>query len=507
MKIFTNQDIRAIDRRTIESEGISARELIDRVAQGVSCEIVSRWSPSKRTVVFAGPGNNGADALATSRLLIEQGFNPEVILFNIGKNHLSADCRACRDELLAMGARVNLTEITGGNFDPPVLGPNDLVIDGLFGSGLREPLSGGFRAMVRYINDSEATVVSIDIPSGLFSDWNPNSISRDIIQATLTLAVQFPRLAFMIADNAESVGEWKVLDLGLSRTAIASTPTNFHLIEEAEVKKILRPRKAFSSKADYGSALMIAGSYGMNGAAIFAARGAVRAGAGKVTVHSAKSGFFALQTAVPEAMFDPDANDLVISRMLPRHEYTAEGVGPGIGTHEPTQEAFEEYLKHTRRPIVIDADALNILAVRRHLLDHLPVLSVLTPHAGEFDRIFDVSPSAEARLLKALEVSRKYNILILLKGRYSALVRPDGKVCFNASGSPALATPGSGDVLTGVIVGLMAQGYKPEVASLVGAYVHGLAGELAAETHGEYGVTASDIADNIGRAIKHIMKK
>lgn len=507
MKIFTNQDIRAIDRRTMEADGISAKELIDRVAQGVACEIVSRWSPTKRTVVFAGPGNNGADALATAKLLIEQGFNPQVILFNIGKNHLSADCRACRDELIAMAGKANLTEITGGNFDPPSLGKQDLVVDGLFGNGLREPLSGGFRAMVRYINDSEATVVSIDIPSGLFSDWNTNSLSRDMIHADLTLAVQFPRLSFMIADNAESVGEWKVLNIGLNRTAIRSTPTNYHFIQAHDVRQILQPRRPFTSKADYGSGLLIAGSYGMMGAAVMAAKGALRAGAGKITVHSPKSGFEIIQSTVPEVLFDHDKHDIVITGMLPRHEYTAEGIGPGIGTNELTQNAFEEYLKHTRRPIVIDADALNIIAERRYLLEHIPVLSVLTPHAGEFDRIFDQQPSAESRLLKALEVARQYNILILLKGRYSALVRPDGKVCFNSTGTPAMATAGSGDVLTGVIVSLMAQGYKPEVASLVGAYIHGLAGEMAAEEEGDYGVTASDIADNIGKAIKEVMQQ
>ena len=211
MKIFRNDQIRAIDRYTIENEGVSALELIERVAEAATCEIISRWRPNKRIASFAGPGNNGADALAIARMLIEQGYRPEIFLFNIGGNRLNADCLACRDRLLEYGD-IDYTEVKG-NFTLPDLSRNYLVIDGLFGSGLREPLSGGFMALVRYINESGAMVVSIDVPSGMFSDWNNGVINRNIIHADLTLAIQFPRLAFFISDNADLVGEWKVLDL------------------------------------------------------------------------------------------------------------------------------------------------------------------------------------------------------------------------------------------------------------------------------------------------------
>lgn len=503
MKIFTNEEIRAIDRYTIEHDGISSMELIERVAESVTCEIISRWRSNKRIAIFAGPGNNGADALAVGRMLIEQGYRPEIFLFNIGGNRLSSDCSASRNRLLTLG-NVDFTEVTG-NFSLPDLSQNHLVIDGLFGSGLRDPLTGGFMSLVRYINESRATVVSIDVPSGMFSDWNPNSINRNIIHADLTLAIQFPRLAFFIGDNAELVGEWKVLDIELSAEEIRNTPAQYYLVEKNDIKRILRHRNRFSSKADYGSMMLIAGSYGMMGAAVLSSKAALRAGAGKVSVHTARCGFNIIQTSVPEAIFDADKHDIAITDMQLRHEYNAVAIGPGIGTNDITVNALEVFLKSAKEPVILDADALNCIAQRPALLNHVPVLSIITPHAGEFDRLFGPQPSAEARLLKAVEMARYYNILIILKGHYTAIVRPDGRIYFNSSGNPAMATPGSGDVLTGIIAAIMAQGYKPEVSALAGVFIHGHAGDIAAAEHGQYGVTAGDIAQNTGKAIASIM--
>lgn len=499
MKIFNTQDIRTIDRRTIEAGGVPARELIDRVGRAAADEISSRWRSTRPTVVFCGPGNNGADAMATSRRLYEAGFRPTVFLFNIEGKRLSHDAAVVRDELLASCPDIDFTEVTG-RFMMPELGERHLVIDGLFGTGLREALTGGFKALVQNINDSCATVVSLDMPSGLFADPNPNTVNRDVIHATLTLAVQMPRVSFFLRDNAELVGEWRTLDIGLSHEAIRDTPTNYHLVEGSEVRELLRPRDAFASKADFGHALLIAGSYGMMGAAVLCSRGCLRGGAGKLTVHAPQCGYEVLQTAVPEAMFHPDPNKIVVSDMKPDREYTAIGVGPGLGTNDLTAEALELLLKTRTRPMVIDADALNIIAARPALLKEVPVLSVLTPHAGEFDRLFGEQFSDAARLMRAIEVSHTYNVLILLKGHYSALVRPDYKVYFNSTGCAGMATPGAGDVLTGLITALMAQGYKPEVSALIGAYIHGLAGEIASEQVGEASVTASDIAAAIGPA-------
>lgn len=504
MKIFNTENIRKIDRITIEEEGVSSQELIRRVAEGVAGEIIGRWSPSTPVVIFAGSGNNGADALVVGRLLLEAGFYPRILLFNFKGNSLSRDCDIAKRELLSTGYN-GLMEIID-RAELPSLTPDHLVIDGLFGSGLRDPLEGGFMMLARNISESGATVISIDVPSGMFGEWNARVIGRNVVHATLTMAIQFPRLSFFLGDNAELVGKWKVIDIGLSNRAIMETPTKYFYVERDEVRAVLKPRKPFSSKSDYGHALLFAGCYGMAGAAVMAARGALRSGVGKLTVHSARAAFPVIQSQVPEALFSADRHENVISDMSPRFNCSAIGVGPGIGTNDATRGAFETLVKSYKRPLVIDADALNAIAKNQTILDHIAPGSILTPHAGEFDRIFGTQTSDEGRLLKAVEVSHRYKLLIVLKGRYTATVRPDGKVFFNSSGTPAMATAGSGDVLTGIIISLLAQGYKPETASVAGVYIHGLAGEMAAETQGEYGTTAMDIASCVGRAVKAIME-
>lgn len=508
MKIFTNDQIKAIVRLTIERDGLTELDLVGRAAAGIADEIAKRWDPDRRMVVFAGWGNNGADALAACRLLMCRGYSPEIYLFNVGGNKLSAECSACRDALLAEHPGANLFEIVQG-FDIPELDKDCVVVDGMFGSGLNRPLPQPFCVIIRAINESGAEIVSIDIPSGLFAEWNVNSIHSYIIHATLTLAIEFPRLSFFIDDNAELIGEWKTIKIGLNRAAIRQTPYTYYLITRRDAKAILQPRKATDNKSDFGSVLLCAGSYGMMGAAVLAARSCLRAGAGKVSCYAPRCGYYVMQTAVPSAMFKRDTHDVAISEITLDHDYSAVAIGPGIGTADITINALENFFKICNangRPLIIDADALNCIALRPLLLNYLPVLSVLTPHAGEFDRLFGQQASCEARLRKAIEVSAFYNVVILLKGHYTAVVRPDGKVYFNSSGTPALATPGSGDCLTGVIAALMGQAYKPETAAILGAYIHGLAGEIAAEENGIYGTVAEDIAQNIGRSIKEIME-
>lgn len=503
MKIFTTKEIREIERYTIEKEGVTAMELIERVAEAVSAEIVARWRPSKPVVVFAGPGNNGADGLAVARLLAEQGYKMHIYLFNIGGCKLTAECSACRDMLNGVPG-VTLTEVID-NFMMPDLHRNYLIIDALFGMGLREPLKGGFSYLVQRINEAGATVVSIDIPSGLGGDWNPNLISRDVIHATLTLAVQHPRLSFFIPDNAELIGEWRVIDVGMSDVAAKSISPQFCFVEENDVRRALRPRLPISSKHDYGEAIIYAGSYGMMGAAVLAARGAIRSGVGKLTVEAPQCGYQIMQMSVPEALYRHNRGDVVIEQIEPTKVYNAVAIGPGIGTREATVSALEGFLTQSKSPVILDADALNCIAKKPAMLNVLPVMSILTPHAGEFDRLFGHHQSSEARLRKAIEMARFYNVIIVMKGHYTAIVRPDGKIYFNSSGCPAMATPGAGDVLTGMIASMLAQGYKPEIATLMSVFLHGYAGEIAAAEHGDYGVTAGDIADNVGRAINKIM--
>lgn len=505
MKLFTNEQIRTIERSTIETEGVLPAEIIERVAEGVADEIASRWRPSKPTIVFAGPGNNGADALASARLLYERGFRPSVYLFNIGGDKLSVECIAARDRLLQSTPDIDFIEVTS-RFTPPEISQSHLVVDGLFGAGLREELRGGFMSLVQYINEEHPTVVSIDLPSGMFGDWNPRIVNRNTIHATLTLAIQFPRLCFFMEDNAELVGEWKTIDVGLSQQAISSLPAEFCLVEKRDIHRRLRRRKEFCSKADFGSAILYAGSYGMMGAAQLAARGALRGGVGKLTVCAPKCGYQILQTTVPEALYRNNRGDMILTEIHPERDFSAIAIGPGIGTNEITVKALEDFLSAIDKPVVLDADALNCIALRPAMLNTIPILSVLTPHAGEFDRMFGPQPSSEARLRKAIEMAKFYNIIIILKGRYTAIVRPDGKIYFNSSGCPGMATAGSGDVLTGLLTAMMAQGYPAEIASIIAVYIHGVAGEMAQAKQGEYGVTAGDIADNIGPAILETMK-
>lgn len=506
MKLFTTPQIREIDRYTIDVEGVGEIDLIERVAEGVTYEIESRWRPGRPTVIFAGPGNNGADALAVARILAEHGYNPSVYLFNIGGNALSAACRAYRDALRQLDSDLYFQEITSV-FSFPKLTPEHLVIDGIFGTGLRENLKGGYISLVRNVNESGATVVSIDLPTGMMGDSNPCAINYNILHAHLTLAIQFPRISFFNPDNTDIIGEWKVIDIGLSDKAINDTVATSYLIEADDIQAMLRQRHPNSSKADYGSCLLVAGSYGMMGAAVLAARGALRSGVGKVTVEAPQCGYDIIQSSVPEALYQYNKGEYYVTGIKPEHNYDAIGLGPGLGTNDATLQALENFLLSHSAPVVLDADALGCMARKPTMLNSIPAHSILTPHTGEFDRLFGTHTSCEARLAKAVDMSKFYNIIIVLKGHNTAVVRPDGVVCYNSSGTPAMATAGSGDVLTGIMTSLLAQGYKPDQAAVAAVYIHGIAGELAAKEQGDYGVTAGDIARHTGRAIMSILNK
>lgn len=505
MKIFTASAIREIDSATCEAQKIDSLDLMERAAGAVTYEIISRYLPTQRIVVVAGPGNNGGDALSVARQLYEQGYKKiEVFLFNVvGK--LSHDCEEERKRLIAIEG-VDFTEVKR-DFSPPYLGENDVVIDGLFGSGLRHPLQGGFAMLARLINESGAYVIAIDMPSGLFCDWNENLNRRDMVHANLTLAFQTPRLSFFFEENSDVIGDWKLLDIELDDTKMKELPSEFWVTEARSVRPLMKPRRKFSGKRDYGSVLMFAGSIGMMGASVLAARAAMRSGAGLVTVHSARAGLQIVQTAIPVAMFEPDKNDNYITDMAMHHVHQAVVVGPGIGTNLKTIDALESLLKTCKAPLILDADALNCISLRPTLLQILPPQTIITPHIGEFDRLFGGHANSEERLKKAIDMAKYYNIFIVLKGHFTACVSPTGRVYFNSTGNPGMSTAGSGDVLTGVIAAFVAQGYRPELASFIGVYVHGLAGDMVTADFGEFGVMASDIADYCGKAIRAIVNR
>ena len=504
MKLFTTQSTKLLDQLTIEYEPIASIDLMERAAQALTEEISKTVAPERHLYIFAGPGNNGGDALATARLLIERGYRPVVYLFNTMPNHhLSADCARNRDRLKEKGCP-DFYEISS-QFTPPVIQPDDVVVDGLFGAGLREPLSGGFASLVRYINESGAFVIAIDIPSGLFGEQNPDASPDRVIQAALTLTLQMPKLAFFFAENAANIGECKVLDIDLNRDAINKAATNYYLVEDYEVKNLLRRRPDHCSKYDFGSLLLVAGRYGMLGAAVLSARAAMRAGAGLVTVHCPRCGFDILQSSVPEALFSADKNDIITTDIAMTHRYNTVALGPGMGTNDMTVDAIDRFLKNRNLPCVLDADALNCIASRPMLFESIPQKSILTPHAAEFERIFGKFDTEEERLKKAIEIAKSHKLIIVLKAHHTMVVDTTGKVYINTTGNAGMATAGSGDVLTGIISSLLAQGYSPQFSAIMGVYIHGEAGNLAEKVHGSYGMIASDIVDHIGRAIKEIM--
>lgn len=508
MKIFSSKVIKDLDAATCEAQGIDSLTLMERAANAVAKEIRSRFLPNRRIVVFAGPGNNGGDALAVSRLLAEQGYgNIEVYLFNV-RGELSAECEAQKQKLIESESKVQFIEITR-QFIPPHLGVTDVIIDGLFGVGLRDPLTEGFASVAHLISESGAYVVSIDIPSGLAGEWNSKFLFHNMVHANLTLTFQFPKLSFFFQEHADIIGELVVLDIGLDKKALKGMKTEWLLIEGRTINKLLRQRNPFSAKRDYGSVMIFAGSMGMMGAAVLCGRSSLRCGAGLVTVHAPRTGLTILQTAVPEAMFEPDRNERVISDMSLHHAHQAVAVGPGIGTNDLTVNALESLLKTCKSPLVLDADALNCIVKRPSLLTMLPPRTIITPHIGEFDRLFGEQPSSEQRLKKAIEVARLYEIVIVLKSHYTMIVRPSGNqiVYFNSTGNAGMATAGAGDVLTGVIAGFLAQGIQPENAAALGVFIHGRAGDIASEEIGEYGVIASDISDRLGRAIKDVIDR
>ncbi len=504
IKIFPTIRIKELDAYTIENEPVASIDLMERASQALAKTISERWDTDTPFAVFAGPGNNGGDALAVSRLLAEQGYRVEVYLFNT-KETLSPDCAANKERLVGV-AGIDFHEITT-QFTPPVLTAEHVVIDGLFGSGLNKPLSGGFAAVVKYINASPATVVSIDVPSGLMGEDNTYNIQVNIIRAHLTLSLQLLKLAFLFAENEPFVGEWQLLDIGLSEEAIDEMETDFVLAEHEDMPPLLKPRGKFAHKGNFGRALLIAGSQGMAGASVLAARACLRSGVGLLTVHVPFCNNFIVQTSVPEAMTEVDINDLRFSCATDTDDYQAVAIGPGLGKAGDTETALLEQIESCQTPMVVDADALNLLGEHRSYIGRLPKGSILTPHPKELERLVGKCQNSYERLMKAGELAKSAGVHIILKGAYSVVVSPSGKYWFNITGNPGMATGGSGDVLTGVVLALLAQGYDAETAARMAAYVHGLAGDIACKKHGVMGMTAGDIVTCLPLAWRMLEEK
>lgn len=502
MKIFTAAQIHELDKYTIENEPIESIDLMERAAKALTRAIMDEYSSLMPVIVFAGPGNNGGDALAVARMLAENNYTVTVYLFNVN-GKLSNDCAVNKVRLMDNRRVKNFIEVRQ-EFDPPVLEEGMLIIDGMFGSGLNKPLAGGFASLVKYINSSAATVVSIDVPSGLMTEDNTYNVRANIIHADLTLTLQHVKLAFLFKENQPYVGRLKVLDIRLSKEGIQKLDANYTMLEENDVRQLIQPRSAFAHKGDMGHALLIAGSYGMGGAAVLAAKACLRAGCGKLTVHSPKKNNMVLQMSVPEAIIQLDREETTFSEPIDTEEYHVVGIGPGIGTSEQTAIAMISQIRRSQCPIVADADALNMLGTHRSWMQQLPKGMILTPHPKELDRMEGNCADSYERLVKASNLAERIQGYVILKGHYSALCMPDGHVIFNSTGNAGMATAGSGDVLTGIITGLLARGYKQAEACLLGMYLHGLAGDIAAKELGEESLIASDLIQYLPKAFKRL---
>lgn len=504
MKLIRTSDIKQVDSDTLNKQHIDEIQLIRRVAALISQEIINRWDIDTPFIVFAGPGNNGADALATALILVQQGYNVKTYLFCPNKE-LSEACTAMREEL-TNEPLAEFYEILA-EFKPPVLTKRTVIIDGLFGSGLNKPLSGGFAGIIKYINSSPSYRLSIDIPSGFFGENNSQNDPNAIIQADLVLTLQLPKVSFLLSDSAPYVKEYKVLDIGLDQESIDEVESPFHMVEINETKSLVKQREKFTHKGNYGHGLIVAGKLGMMGAAQLSAKAACKTGIGLLTVHAPRTANAILQTAVPEAIYSPDPSQICFSEAPSTDEYSNIAVGPGLGSAPETLSALSQLLNRRHKPMIIDADALNLIGTNRNLLNQIPQGSILTPHPKEFDRIMGPSNTAFERLEKAIKLSKQFRLVVVLKGANTATVLPNGEVYFNSTGNPGMATAGSGDVLTGVLLSLLAQGYNPAETAILGVYLHGLAGDLAAEELTEAGVTASDIVQYLPKALLFLQRE
>jgi len=501
MKILNAEQIRMVDSYTIEHEPVESIDLMERAAKECYYWIREHQGNCLNVKIFVGPGNNGGDGLAIARLLAEDENNIEVYMIEKPEK-LSPDAHANYERLIH--ARKVKVSFLDEQSQLPEIFDHDVVIDALFGYGLTRPLTGQAAKVVKWINHFDATVIAIDLPSGLHSDANTYDNPEAIIQADYTLTFQMPKLAFFFSENFIYIGDWYVMDISLMHEAIELQESKYHFVENDDIAFNLHQRTKFSHKGTYGHALLIAGSYGKMGAVVLATKACLRTGVGLFTAHIATIGYEIIQTAVPEAMVSIDAGTNYVSTLPELSKFDAVGIGPGLGLNDFTGFMVQKLLKTITVPIVLDADALNIISTHSEWLDILPVNSILTPHPGEFDRLAGPSANGYERHIKQINMSRKYKIIIVLKGANTSITSPDGDCWFNSTGNPGMATAGSGDVLTGMIVSLLAQGYSPIRAALTGVYLHGLAGDIASADLGVEALISSDIINYIGKAFMTI---
>lgn len=507
MKILSSEEIRKADAYAIEHEPVKSTDLMERAAKAcVNWLINSTLLKEKKNkiTVVCGLGNNGGDGLAIARLLAKKKFKVDVFIIRYSEK-CSKDF-LINEKRLKKTSKVKIHNITSVENSKTSADYNQssVVVDCIFGSGLNKSIEGLAADVIKHINKSKCIVVSIDAPSGLFSEENSHDANNIIVRANHTLVFQTPKLSFMFPENEKYVGDFSVLNIGLDEKFISSLSSEKYFITDADARKIFKPRNKFAHKGTFGHSLIVAGSYGKIGACVLASRACLSSGAGLVTAHIPKCGYEILQTTNPEVMIETDSSANIISENIRFDKYNAVGIGPGIGTEKATQNVLKILIQNSAVPIVLDADALNILSENKTWVSFLPQNSILTPHPGEFKRLIGDAENDYKRLQMQKDFSIRYNIYVILKGAHSCITCPDGEVYFNSTGNPGMATAGSGDVLTGIITGFLAQGYDSKQSSILGVYLHGLAGDIAAENFSEESLIARNIIEFLPDAFKKI---
>lgn len=485
MKVLSAANIREADQYTIQQEPILSIDLMERAARSLLHWIRERYNRDTEFYIFCGSGNNGGDGLALARMLWSYGYTVHVNLVKYAKGKGSEDFK---DNLSRLPSGLPTKELNELKDLPSQLSPTAVIIDAIFGSGLNRPVEGFYKDVIAYLNALENDILAIDIPSGLFADRLTQST---MVHADHTLTFQMPKWSFFLPEHAMAIGEFHILDIKLSQDFIEGAATNFYYQTFAEVKWLFKPRTLFMHKGQAGRALLVAGGKGKMGAAVLAAKACLRSGAGLLTIHIPHCGYDILQSEVPEAMTTISAVEDIIGDLPDLSSFDVIGVGPGIGTEQRTHKVLHELLLADKQ-LVIDADALNILAQDASLWPLLEGKAILTPHPGELSRLVGESNDSAAALEKAREFCEKWKVVMVLKGAYSRIIALDGRVWFNSTGNPGMATGGSGDMLTGILVALVGQGYPLLEVARLGTFVHGLAADIAVQKLGYTGYIPSD---------------
>jgi len=501
MNILSSKQLAETDKATIQNKNITSIDLMEFAATSCFQWLHERLQGQNIKIhVFCGIGNNGGDGLVIARHLHQHGYNVSCYVVNFSDKRTEGFLENY-NRLKELG---HWPIVINNKKEIPEVSFEDIVIDAIFGIGLTRKPTGFTKNLIEYINSTKVFTLAIDIPSGLYSNKSVTD-KNSVLKAGHTLTFQTPKLAFFLPENKEFLNTWEVLNIGLDLQFIEDLKPKKHFVTKSEIIPLYKPRNKWAHKGSFGHSLIIGGSFGKIGAITLATKGALKIGSGLVSAYLPKCGYNIVQMSIPEAMVEVDSDNVLTYFNFKTHA-TVIGIGPGMGTSEKTAIGFGKYIKENKLPLVIDADAINLLAKNKSLLPFLPTNTILTPHPKELERLIGPWKNDYDKLKKAIQFSKEFNSILVIKGAHSVVVDQD-YLYFNSTGNPALATAGSGDVLLGMITGLLAQGYKPKDAAVIGVYLHGKTADLAIQKTGYESFTATTILDYIAEAFLDLFKE